>query len=233
MKRLFTCLVTAALLAAGCTPEKEPPANAPEGPDAKAILKQSAEAMGTVPSVSFNIVIDGELAGFQIKQTNGVVTANREVQAVADIVQRGGQLVQYDFISVNEIAYLKAGPTSEFVLLNEQLAEALYDPAGLLKGDKSLPVGLAKAETAEVVGEENIAGVDCYVVKLTVPQEVVDGLAFLATGEVQEATAWIAKDTGYLVKGTLPFTNGNPAGSTINATFSDFGKEVSITAPVL
>jgi lipoprotein LprG len=226
VKRFVTLVLVAALLLAGCGGGAE----RKKLPEAKTLLRQSADAMSEVTSLAFDLKIEGELSSFQIKDARGVIRSDGKARANAHLNQ-GGQIVEYDYVLVDGRSYLK-GPTGGFREVPPEITARFFDPTQLLSGDKSLANGLAKSTKAKTEAADEVDGVKTYRVKATVDVNKVEGLSLLASGRLEEVTLWIDRETKQLVKTTLPFQLGSREPNKVTVTFSKFNENVEITPPV-
>lgn len=227
---LALLLLSLTVLLVGCS-KSSPSAGGEKLPDAQGLLDESAEVMAKVTSVGFALKIDGEVRGLGIKSAEGTINKDGNAQATA-LVSVGGRNVEYQYFLVDGKNYLK-GPTGGFQDLPPELAGSFFNPGALLGGEKSLSKGLAESTDPITEAEEKVNGVDAYRIKAGVNPATVEGLSLLALSSKQTAQLWIAKDTRHLVKATMtPDTGKQAAKTTLTVTFSDFNKDVEITAPV-
>lgn len=221
-------LLTAFALGA-CSSDEEPASELPEG---KGLLTESAEALDGVNTVQFALKVEGDRpSNFQITQADGTITREGSVSATAKVLQ-AGTLVEYEYIVVNNIPYLK-GPTGGFRQVPEAIYSRIFDPTGLLTGERSLPNALREVEKAETEDTEEIDGVDTYRVKGELDPTQVEGLSLLASGTEGEATIWVNQDTKEMVRARVPFTVSGTEGETVvTVTLSRFNEPADIKAPV-
>lgn len=226
--KLFLLPLLLVALLAACSKD-EPASDLPAG---KPLLTESAGAMDGVNSVNFALKVEGDRpSNFQITEANGQITREGGVSATAKVLQ-AGTLVEYQYIVAGGIPYLK-GPTGGFRQVPEAIYSRIFDPTGLLSGERSLPNALRKVEKATTEDEEEIEGVDTYRVKGDLDPTQVEGLSLLASGVEGEATIWVNKDTKEMVRARVPFTISGQDGETVvTVTLSQFNAPADIKAPV-
>ena len=220
-------LLIAALL--GACSEEEPASGLPDG---KQLLTESADALDGTDTVAFDLRVEGDRpSNFQITEANGTITREGGVSATAKVLQ-AGTLVEYEYIVADNVPYLK-GPTGGFRQVPEAIYSRIFDPTGLLSGERSLPNALRKVEQATTEDEEEIDGIDTYRVKGDLDPTEVEGLSLLASGVEGEATVWVNKDTKEMVRARVPFTISGEDGETVvTVTLSRFNEPADIKAPV-
>jgi lipoprotein LprG len=226
--RLLLIPLLLVALTAACS-EDEPASGLPGG---KQLLTRSADAMDGVNSVHFVLKVEGDRpSNFQITDAEGQITREGGVSASAKVLQ-AGTLVEYEYIVADEIPYLK-GPTGGFRQVPEAIYSRIFDPTGLLSGERSLPNALRKVENATTEDEDDVDGVDTYRVKGDLDPTQVEGLSLLASGVEGEATIWVNKDTKEMVRARVPFTISGQDGETVvTVTLSEFNAPADIKAPV-
>jgi lipoprotein LprG len=226
--RLFLLPLLIVAQLAACSKD-EPGSSLPEG---KQLLTESAGAMDGVNSVNFVLKVEGDRpSNFQITDANGQITREGAVSATAKVLQ-AGTLVEYQYIVANEVPYLK-GPTGGFREVPEAIYSRIFDPTGLLSGERSLPNALRMVEKATTEAEEKVEGVDTYRIKGDLDPTQVEGLSLLASGVEGEATIWVNQDTKEMVRARIPFTiSGRDGETVVTVTLSQFNAPADIKAPV-
>ena len=221
-------MVLSALVSAGCS--KDEPAS--DLPDGKGLLTESAEALDGVNTVHFVLKVESDRpSNFQITDAEGTITREGSVSATAKVLQ-AGTLVEYEYIVVDKIPYLK-GPTGGFRQVPEAIYSRIFDPTGLLIGERSLPNALREVENAETEDTEEVDGVDTYRVKGELDPTQVEGLSLLASGVEGEATIWVNRDTKEMARARVPFTVSGTKGETVvTVSLSRFNEPADIKAPV-
>jgi lipoprotein LprG len=200
-------------------------------PEAEPLLESGAKAMAGVRSVRFNLDVEGTLSGLQVKEAAGVMTREGEVSARAQILQQG-QLVEYEYIVADGVAYLK-GPTGGFQTLPQALAVRIYDPSALLDETAGLRRAMAGAQDPKTEAAETIDGQPAYRIRAKVSTDLVQGLSVLSAGQRRlDATLWVDQESGRLIQARIPF---KPTGSGEQTVFtvrlSDFNDPVDIKPP--
>lgn len=200
-------------------------------PDGRTLLIESADALDDVDSLSFvlNVQTDQPTA-FQIQDAEGSITRDGGVTARAQVLQ-AGQLVEYEYIVAAGVPYLK-GPTGGFRPVPEAIYNRIFNPVGLLTGERSLPNALRQVDQATTEDTEAVDGVDTYRIRGKLNPTLVEGLALLASGSEGDTTLWVDQDTRQLIRARLPFTVPGRDGETVvTVTLSRFGEPVDIQAP--
>jgi lipoprotein LprG len=226
---LVSLMILPALVFAGCSKDDEPASDLPDG---KGLLTESAETLDGVNTVHFVLKVEGDRpSNFQITEAEGTITREGSVSAAAKVLQ-AGTLVEYEYIVVDNVPYLK-GPTGGFRQVPEAIYSRIFDPTGLLGGERSLPNALREVENAETEDTEEVDGVDTYRVKGELDPTQVEGLSLLASGVEGEATIWVNQDTKEMVRARVPFTVSGTEGETVvTVSFSRFNEPADIKAPV-
>ena len=224
---VLVCVVLALVL--GACGKEQPGAELPNG---RRLLTDSAAAMDGVNSLRFLLNVQGDRpSNFQITDASGAITRDGGVTATAKVLQ-GGQLVEYEYIVTGNIPYLK-GPTGGFRQVPEAIYNRIFNPTGLLAGERSLPNALRKVTEATTEEEEEVEGVDTYRIKGKLNPAQVEGLSLLASGRVSETTLWVSKENKQLVRARMPFTVAGQEGETVvTVTLSNYNEPVDIRPPV-
>jgi lipoprotein LprG len=225
---LVPVFVVLALFLAACSQDK----TSDSLPDGRSLLTESSDAMGDVTTVRFQLRVEGDRpSNFQITEADGVITADGGVSATAKVLQ-AGSLVEYEYIVAGNLPYLK-GPTGGFRQVPEAIYNRIFNPTGLLSGERSLPSALRKVTEATTEDEEEVDGVAAYRVKGDLDPREIEGLSLLASGVEGEATMWVDRESKELVRARIPFTLSGQEGETVvTVTLSGFNEPADIKAPV-
>lgn len=224
---LLTALVlTASLTACGGD------APADDLPSGRTLLTQSADALDDVTSLRFVLNVEGARGTtFQIQNAEGAITREGGVTATAQVMQ-AGQLVEYEYIVANNVPYLK-GPTGGFRPVPEAIYSRIFNPTGLLVGERSLPNALRKVTEATTEDTEEVEGVETYRIKGNLDPTLIEGLSLLASGAEGDATVWVHQENKQLVRARVPFSVPGEEGETVvTVTLSHFNEPVDIRPPV-
>lgn len=229
MKKLVVFLALVSILTLAACSKDEPASDLPDG---KGLLTESAEALDGVNTVHFVLKVEADRpSNFQITDAEGTITRDGSVSATAKVLQ-AGTLVEYEYIVVDKIPYLK-GPTGGFREVPEAIYSRIFDPTGLLTGERSLPNALRKVDKAETEDTEQIDGVDTYRIRGELDPTRVEGLSLLASGVEGEALIWVDRDTKEMARARVPFTVSGTDGETVvTVSFSRFNEPADIKAPV-
>ncbi|WP_029117017.1 LppX_LprAFG lipoprotein [Mycobacterium sp. URHB0044] len=224
---LFTALLAAIALTAGCSSEKKADAALP---DAATLLKDSNETTKAQQSVHLQLTVNGEIKELPIASLTGDLTNSPAVaaQGKADIIFLGQKLEGVDFVVADGSLYgaITAGSWQDF-----GPAADIYDVSAILSPDKGLANVLANFSDPKTEGRETVNGVDTVKVTGTVSADAVNKIApqIGATGPVP-GTAWIVGDGDHkLIQAKLEPTPGN----SVQMTMSDWGKSVTVTKPAV
>ena len=226
--RLPVVAVLLAALLAGC--DRGGPAS--DLPDGRTLLSESADALDGVSSMHFALSVEGDRpSNFQITRAEGAITREGGVTATAQVLQ-AGQLVEYEYVVVESVPYLK-GPTGGFREVPEAIYSRIFNPTGLLTGERSLPNALRQVTEATTEDTETIEGVPTYRITGNLNPARVEGLSLLASGAGGEATIWVHQENKHLVRARVPFTISGQDGETVvTVTLSRFDEPVDIQVPV-
>lgn len=228
IRRLLIPLMLLALLLGACS--KDEPAG--DLPDGTQLLTESADAMDGASAVNFVLKVESDrTSNFQITDAEGTITREGAVSASAKVLQ-AGTLVEYEYIVAEDVPYLK-GPTGGFRQVPEAIYSRIFNPTGLLSGERSLPNALRAVEDATTEDTEDIDGVDTYRIRGKLDPSQVEGLALLASGAAGEATIWVNADTKELVRARVPFTiSGEDFETVVTVSLSNYNAPADIQAPV-
>jgi lipoprotein LprG len=192
-------------------------------PDGTRLLNDSATAMRTVTTIHFTIRVQGNVPGVPLRYADGRLTRQGSAQGTAK-VDRGGQLVQEEFVIVGDTLYLR-GPTGDFQKLPSSVAGAVYDPSVILNPDRGIAALLVSGKDATTEARELVARVDTYRLRANFPPQLlgtlVPGLSKDTPGQV-----WIAVQGSRLVKAQFPVGDG-----LISVHFADYDAPVLINGP--
>lgn len=201
-------------------------------PNGQNLLNESADALDGVNSLRFVLRVEGgRVSNFSIRDATGAITREGGVTATAQVMQ-AGQLVEYEYVVVNDTPYLK-GPTGGFRPVPQAIYNLVFDPTALLTGERSLPNALRKVRGATTEDTEEVDGVDTYRIKGELDPTLVEGLSLLASGAEGETTIWVDQESKQMVRATVPFTiAGTDDETVITVTLSGFNEPVDIQPPV-
>src|ERR687893_237833 len=192
-------------------------------PNGTRLLNDSATAMRTVTTIHFTIRVQGNVPGVPLRYADGRLTRQGSAQGTAK-VDRGGQLVQEEFVIIGDTLYLR-GPTGGFQELPSTVAGMVYDPSVILNPDRGIAAVLGSGKDATTEARELVARVDTYRLRATFPRQslgtLVPGLSKDTAGQV-----WIAVQGSRLVKAQFPVGDG-----LISVHFADYDAPVLINGP--
>ena len=224
---LFTALLTAILLVAGCSSDSET-SDAPL-PDAATLLQESASTTKAQQSVHLVLSLQGTIEGLPLEKLDGDLTNTPEVaaQGTADLVYMGGKFADVKFAVSEGNLYAAITPGEPLSLFGP--AADVYDVSTILNPDNGLANLLANFNDATADGREAINGTETVRVTGTVSAEAVKKIApKLSIDTPVPATAWIAEEGDHAL---LQAKLEPSAGNSITMTMSDWGKQVTVTKP--
>jgi lipoprotein LprG len=213
---LVATAALALLAAAACSGSDDLPA-------ADQMLPDAAAAMRDVESVRFDLAVDGDVPGLDVKAADGTVTADGAAEGTGTLTAFGMD-IEAEYVIIGEDAWVK-GPTGGFQQIPVGDDMLPYDPTLLLDPDAGVAALLEAAESAEPQDTEKIDGVDTY--RYTV---AFDPAAFAtlipAEGDWNDATVWFDQEASRVVK--AEFSQGD---ATVTLHLSDYDEPVTIDAP--
>jgi lipoprotein LprG len=192
-------------------------------PDGAQLLNDSSTAMRTVTTIHFTIRAQGNVPHVPLRYADGRLTRQGSAQGTAK-VDRGGQLVQEEFVIIGDTLYLR-GSTGDFQKLPSSVAGAVYDPSVILNPDRGIAALLVSGKDATTEARELVGRVDTYRLRANFPRQslgtLVPGLSKDTPGQV-----WIAVQGSRVVKAQFPVGDG-----LISVHFADYDAPVLITGP--
>jgi lipoprotein LprG len=223
---LFTSLVTATLLIAGCSSNSK----SESLPDAATLLADSNKTTRDLQSVHLELVVTGEIKEFPITSLSGDLTNTPAVaaQGKAGLIFLGQKLDDVDFVVIGGTLYgaLTAGSWTDF-----GPAADIYDVAAILSPDKGLANVLASFSNPKTDSRETLNGVETVKVTGDVSADAVNKIApQIAATEPVPGTAWISTDgKNNLVQAKLDVTKD----SNVQMTLSKWDQPVAVTKPAM
>lgn len=217
--RSIPLVVTAALAvfaAAACSGSDDLPA-------ADEMIPDAAAAMREVESVRFDLAVEGDVPGLDVKAADGVVTADGSAQGIGTLTAFGMD-IEAEYVIIGEDAWVK-GPTGGFQQIPVGDDMLPYDPTLLLDPDSGVATLLEAVDKAEPEDTEKIDGTETYRYSVE-----FDPAAFAtlipAEGDWNAATVWFDQETSRIVK--AEFAQGD---ATVTLLLSDYDEAVTIEAP--
>ncbi|GAA3083429.1 LppX_LprAFG lipoprotein [Streptosporangium carneum] len=217
-RRILTAAVAAALFlvtACGGASDGAPP----DGPE---LVRRAAEAMRAVKSAAFAMETEGA-PPVPVRKATGRLSGAGDADGTIQL-EVMGTLQEITFVLIGDTVHFK-GVTGGFQRMSRSQLASIYDPSAILDPGKGVVQLLTNALNPRTEAEEKIEGTEAYRVSATLSQQV---LAVMVPGLKQnvDATLWIDKVTGRLLKADLPLTGGK-----VIVTFRDYDVPVQITAP--
>lgn len=216
MPRRLRCLALFAALVAGLLTA----CSSGPLPDGSRLLSESSAAMRSVTSTKMRIDVDGTLPGLPIKSANGVLTKQGSAQGTVSL-DMGQQPFDLSFVIIGKDAYLR-GPTGGF----RKLSSLPYDPTKILDPQQGVAAVLASGTNPQTQDEEQVDGVDTYLVDATFPaarlRQLVPGY-----DQTQPSKVWIGARDHRVVQAEFPVPDGK-----LTLHMSDYDAPVDITPPI-
>ncbi|MDN3240975.1 LppX_LprAFG lipoprotein [Glycomyces tritici] len=192
-------------------------------PPADEMLPDAATAMRGVETVRFDLTVDGDVPGLDIKAADGQITADGSAQGTGTLTAFGMD-IEAEYVIIGEDAWVK-GPTGGFQQIPVGDDMLPYDPTLLLDPDSGVAALLETAESAEPEDTEDIDGTDTY--RYAVEFDPAAFAALIpAEGDWNTATVWFDQETSRIVK--AEFSQGD---ATVTLLLSDYDEPVTIAAP--
>jgi lipoprotein LprG len=194
-----------------------------EAPPADDFIPEAASAMAEVENVRFDLTVDGEVPGLNVKAADGVVTSDGAAEGTGTLTMLGMD-IEAEYIVIGDEAWVK-GPTGGFQQIPVGDEMLPYDPTVLLAPDSGVAALLNAVDSAEPQGTEVVDGMDTYKYEVVFDQAVF--AQFIpAEGDWNTATVWFDQETSRVVK--AEFAQGD---ATITLLLSDYNETVTIDAP--
>lgn len=227
---VLAALTTAAVLVAGCSSGDSGSDIPSDLPDAATLLSDSAATTKTQQSVHLVLAVAGVVTGLPIDNLTGDLTNTPAVAAQGNAkILMGGSSIQVDFVVIDGQLYgaFTPGDWGDGPL---GPAADIYDVSVILNPDSGLSNILANFTDPKVDGIEDIGGVSTARITGNVAPDAVNAIApKLGATEPVPGTAWVAVDGDHqLAQAKLEPSPGN----TITMTTSEWGKPVTVVAPV-
>lgn len=192
-------------------------------PPSDEMLPAAATAMSEVANVRFDLAVDGEVPGLNVKAADGVVTADGSAEGTGTLTAFGMD-IEAEYVVIGEDAWVK-GPTGGFQQIPVGDEMLPYDPTLLLDPDSGIASLLEAVDSAEAQDTEKIDGVETYKYSVTFDPAAFAAL-IPAEGDWNAATVWFDKETSRVVK--AEFSQGD---ATVTLLLSDYDESVTIEAP--
>ena len=225
-RRIFavlTALVTAAVLASGCSQKSSEPL-----PDAAQLIGQSIVATKALNSAHLEIVVTGKIPGLPVKTLSGDLTNQPSVAIKGSSkISMGGSDVDIQLVVLEGTLYAALTPDT---WLDMGPAVDVYDPSVILNPDTGLANLLSSFTEPKAEAFETIGGVATVRIAGKVGADAVNKLIPIKAGGPLPATAWIEKDAPHrLVQAKVDQSEGN----SVQLTLSEWDKPVTVTKPAV
>ncbi|MEU4832066.1 LppX_LprAFG lipoprotein [Streptosporangium sp. NPDC023615] len=219
---LIAAVIAALLLVAACSGGGAPTGTAAPLPSGPELVGKSAETARAAKSLAFAMDTEGT-PPVQVKKASGRLTGAGDADGTIQ-VDVLGSLQEITFVLIGETVHFK-GVTGGFQKMSRSQLASIYDPSAILDPERGVVRLLTTAVNPKTQAAETLDGAVTYRVTATLSQQV---LATMVPGIAQnvDATLWIDKATGRLLKADLPLTGGK-----VIVTFGDYDVPVQITAP--
>lgn len=192
-------------------------------PASDEMLPDAATAMSEVENVRFDLAVDGDVPGLNVKAADGVVTSDGSAEGTGTLTAFGMD-IEAEYVIIGEDAWVK-GPTGGFQQIPVGDEMLPYDPTLLLEPDVGIAALLNAADSAEAQDTETVDGVETY--RYSVEFDPAAFAALIpAEGDWNAATVWFDQETARVVK--AEFSQGD---ATVTLLLSDYDETVTIEAP--
>jgi lipoprotein LprG len=200
--------------------------------DPSEILAASAQAMGEIETVRFEIDHDGDPVhidpgdSLEFDEAIGQFQAPRSAQAVLTVIVGGSLRTELGAIAIDDEAWLQT-PLTDYAPLPPEYGidpALFFDPKG---GWRPL---LAELGDAELVAVENRNGERSYHIRGTASAERIEIVTARLVDEPVEFDVWIGTDTALVVEAAFSADVSSGVADWV-ITLSEYGDEVSIEPP--
>lgn len=232
MKAGATILVLLAMVAGSCSSDSSEPTLAA---DLDTVLAASAQAMGQVETVRFEIIRGGvpvyidTTGALEFKEATGRFVAPEAADAVVKVGVIGGFNVQIGAIAIDGVIWLSNPITGDWEQAPTQYA---FDPTTLFSPDVGWkPLLAGELSNAVLVGLEEIEGAELYHVTGSAPAARIETItAGLVSGQDVDLDMWLDPNTGHVLQ--VNFDASTAAGvSSWDLRFFDYGDDIEIVPP--
>jgi lipoprotein LprG len=228
-------LVSAVALAACGQAGPRSPSSTPEGgnalPAGSALLADAAAAMAGIESVHFHLDVTGTVPGTAVYAADADLKKSGDGRGTAR-VEIAQQRTDLDFVIVGPILYFRTKGTDDYQRIALALASTLYDPSAVLDPTSGIGRLLSSATRASTLAIENVGNAPAFKVTFTPDPAALINVIAGANGTGSTATVWVDQSTKLVVKALFDWpAAGGQAGGTALATFTEFNKSISISAP--
>ncbi|MFG3341822.1 LppX_LprAFG lipoprotein [Glycomyces sp. NPDC048151] len=192
-------------------------------PAADQMLPDAATAMREVENVRFDLAVDGDVPGLDVKAADGVITADGSAEGTGTLTAFGMD-IEAEYVIIGEDAWVK-GPTGGFQQIPVGDDMLPYDPTLLLDPDAGVATLLEAVDSAEPQDTEEVDGTDTY--RYSVEFDPAAFAALIpAEGDWNAATVWFDQETSRVVK--AEFSQGD---ATVTLLLTDYDRDVTVDAP--
>jgi lipoprotein LprG len=229
-RRLFAVLAVLSVvvaLGAGCSGSKR--SSAPL-PDARTLVKQSADVTKTVKSAHLDLTVTGKIEKLPLKSLTGdlATTPTTAAKGNAKILLAGNE-VDADFVIVDGELFSNALSPGQWADMGRAEDIVHYDPSSLLNPDTGLANLLANLTDPKAEGRDTVNGQATIRISGTVSADVINKLAPpLNASQPMPTTVWI-QETGDHQLARVKLDKGS--GNSVQMTLSNWNQPVQVTKP--
>jgi len=229
-RRLFAVLAAlsvAVALVAGCSGSKK--SGAPL-PDAKTLVKQSADVTKTVKSAHLDLTVTGKIQGLPLKSLTGdlATTPTTAAKGNAKILLGGSSEIDADFVILDGELYSNALSPGKWDDMGRAEDLVHYDPSSILNPDTGLANVLANLTDPKAEGRDTINGQATIRISGKVSADVLNKLAPINASAPTPTTVWI-QETGDHQLAQVKIDKGS--GNSIQMALSNWNQPVQVTKP--
>jgi lipoprotein LprG len=229
-RRLFAVLAAlsvAVALVAGCSGSKK--SGAPL-PDAKTLVKQSADVTKTVKTAHLDLTVNGKIQGLPIKSLTGdlATTPTTAAKGNAKILLGGNSEIDADFVILDGELYSTALSPGKWDDMGKVDDLIHYDPSSILNPDTGIANVLANLTDPKAEGRDTISGQGTIRIRGTVSAEVVNKLAPFNASKPMPTTVWIQENGDHQLAQIKLDKDG---GNSVQMTLSNWNQPVQVTKP--
>lgn len=228
-------LLTLLLVLAGCGDDDTSGLN--EDIPVNEILANASTRLAETESIRFGMEIEGttyidDSRTLRLLNARGTMARPDRVDVEFQIEVAGAPRVSIRMITIGEDAWTTDIVTGRWVEAQEEFG---YNPSVLYDNQDGLGPVMGKLSNPELIGIDDLDGVEAYHIRGTATQEIIDPLTSgTMNGDEIIVDVWIAGETWNLMKVTVaePEDEGIDDPATWTLTLGDHDEQVTIERPV-
>ncbi|WP_082966879.1 LppX_LprAFG lipoprotein [Mycobacterium sp. 852002-51163_SCH5372311] len=199
-------------------------------PDAKTLVKQSADVTKTVKTAHLDLTVNGKIQGLPLKALTGdlATTPTTAAKGNAKILLGGSSEIDADFVILDGELYSTALSPGKWDDMGKVDDLVHYDPSSILNPDTGLANVLANLTDPKAEGRDTINGQTTIRISGKVSADVLNKLAPLNVSQPTPTTVWI-QETGDHQLAQVKVDKGS--GNSIQMALSNWNQPVQVTKP--